>query len=149
MHHPTDMIAHTMAFVTPVVEHWLEREIAQWVHTMKDRFDDPSHHERALLPRSYISLPVPWSTSRSLLTPLWHTAASIRKSKPFANVTTKSVKHHSCQQVRSRGLATVIHRSYQPLRLHRRVSTGWLAVKLLFLIWLVNTLVAQWSISGY
>ena len=28
MHHPTDMIAHTTAFVTPVVEHWLEREIA-------------------------------------------------------------------------------------------------------------------------
>ena len=22
----------TWAFVTPVVEHWLEREIAQWVH---------------------------------------------------------------------------------------------------------------------
>ena len=32
MHHPTDRIAHTMAFVTPVMEHWLEREIAQWVH---------------------------------------------------------------------------------------------------------------------
>ena len=31
MHHPTDRIAHTMAFVIPVVEHWLEREIAQWV----------------------------------------------------------------------------------------------------------------------
>ena len=29
-----------------------EREIAQWV-----RSDDPSHHERKLLPRSYISLP--------------------------------------------------------------------------------------------
>ena len=29
MHHPTDRIAHTTAFVTPVVEHWLEREIAQ------------------------------------------------------------------------------------------------------------------------
>ena len=43
-----------MAFVTPVVEHWLEREIAQWVHPMKDRSDDPSHHERTLLPRSYI-----------------------------------------------------------------------------------------------
>ena len=27
-----DRIAHTTAFVTPVVEHWLEREIAQWVH---------------------------------------------------------------------------------------------------------------------
>ena len=42
MHHPT--------------EHWLEREIAQWVHPMKDRSDDPSHHERTLLPRSYISI---------------------------------------------------------------------------------------------
>ena len=56
MHNPTDRIAHTTAFVTPVVEHWLEREIAQWVQPMKDRSDDPSHHERTLLPRSYISL---------------------------------------------------------------------------------------------
>ena len=56
MHHPTDRITHTTAFVTPVVEHWLEREIAQWVLPMKDRSDDPSHHERTLLPRSYISL---------------------------------------------------------------------------------------------
>ena len=32
MHHPTDKIAHTTTFVTPVVEHWLEREIAQCVH---------------------------------------------------------------------------------------------------------------------
>ena len=53
MHHPTGKIAHTTAFVTPVVEHWLERETAQWVHPMKDRSDDPSHHERTLLPRSY------------------------------------------------------------------------------------------------
>ena len=45
MHHPTDRIIHTTAFVKPVVEHWLEREIAQWVHQMKDRSDDPSHHE--------------------------------------------------------------------------------------------------------
>ena len=29
MHHPTDRIIHTTAFVTLVVEHWLEREIAQ------------------------------------------------------------------------------------------------------------------------
>ena len=29
MHHPTDRITHATAFVTPVVEHWLEREIAQ------------------------------------------------------------------------------------------------------------------------
>ena len=51
-----DRIAHTTAFVTPVVEHWQEREIAQWVHPMKDRSDDPSHHERTLLPQIYISL---------------------------------------------------------------------------------------------
>ena len=56
MHHPTDRITHTTTFVTPVVEHWLEREIAQWVHPMKDRSDDPTHHGRTLLPRSYISL---------------------------------------------------------------------------------------------
>ena len=56
MHHPTDRITHTTAFVTPVLEHWLVREIAQWVHLMKERSDDPSHHERTLLPRSYISL---------------------------------------------------------------------------------------------
>ena len=30
--------------------HWLEREISQWVHPIKDRSDDPSHHERTLLP---------------------------------------------------------------------------------------------------
>ena len=50
-------ITHTTAFGTPVVEHWQEREIAQWVHPMKDRSDDPSHHERTLLPRSYMSFP--------------------------------------------------------------------------------------------
>ena len=27
MHNPTDRITHTTAFVTPVVEHWLEQEI--------------------------------------------------------------------------------------------------------------------------
>ena len=48
MHHPTDRVTHTTAFVTPVVEHWLEREIAQWVHPMKDRSDNPSHHERGM-----------------------------------------------------------------------------------------------------
>ena len=44
------VLQHPTAFVTLVVEHWLEHEIAQWVH------NDPSHHERTLLPRSYISL---------------------------------------------------------------------------------------------
>ena len=53
---PRDRITHTTFFVTPVMEHRMEREIPQWVHSMKDRSDDPSYHERMLLPRSYISL---------------------------------------------------------------------------------------------
>ena len=31
MHQPTDRISHTTAFVTPIVEHWLERDIAQQI----------------------------------------------------------------------------------------------------------------------
>ena len=31
MHHAIDRIVHTTTYVTPVVEHWLKREIAQWV----------------------------------------------------------------------------------------------------------------------
>ena len=38
MHHPTDRIIHTTACVTPVVEHWLEREIAHG--TMSERSYD-------------------------------------------------------------------------------------------------------------
>ena len=45
MHHPTDRIAHTTAFGTPVMEHWLEREIAQW------RIDPMTHH--TMSKRSY------------------------------------------------------------------------------------------------
>ena len=60
MHHPTDRIAHT------VVEHWLEREIAQWVHPMKDRSNDPSHHER-----STIRIPTPRFTQMALQKILW------------------------------------------------------------------------------
>ena len=42
-----------------IVEHWLEWEIA---HPMKDRSDDPPHHERTL----YL-----WATSRSLFMSEW------------------------------------------------------------------------------
>ena len=80
MHHPTDRIIHTTAFVTPVVEHWLEREIAQWVHPMKDRSDDPSHHERTLLPQSYISLP--WF--RTFGSPFASTSSSVMFSNLWA-----------------------------------------------------------------
>ena len=30
--HAPSLIQDSAAFVTPVVEHWLEREIAEWVH---------------------------------------------------------------------------------------------------------------------
>ena len=45
MHHPTDRITHTTVFVTPVVEHCMEREIAQW-----------GHQERTFLPRRNSSI---------------------------------------------------------------------------------------------
>ena len=47
MHQPTDRISHTTTFVTPVVEHWLEREIAPMTHCIM---------RAGTLPRSYISL---------------------------------------------------------------------------------------------
>ena len=56
----TDRIIHTTAFITPVVGHWLEREISQWVHPMKDQSDDPSHHERT---SQYRYLEVFWHVS--------------------------------------------------------------------------------------
>ena len=42
MQYSTERIAHTTAFVTPVVEHLPEPEKAQWVHD-DERSDDPSH----------------------------------------------------------------------------------------------------------
>ena len=49
MHHPTDKTAYTTIFGTPVVEHWLEREIGinQTTHrTMRKRSTSRSCLER-------------------------------------------------------------------------------------------------------
>ena len=81
MHHPTDRITHTTALVTPVVEHWLEGEIAQWVHPMKDRSDDPS-----LLPRSYISLHLLLSTCASLYSPFQDLFKGLRSWKSLTAI---------------------------------------------------------------
>ena len=56
MHHPTDRIAHTTAFVTPVVEHWLEWEISQMVHH-EGLVRWPTAPWTDTLPWSYILLP--------------------------------------------------------------------------------------------
>ena len=58
MHHPTDRMAHTTAFLHQSWSTgWNEKQLNG--STMKDRSDDPSHHERTLLPLSYISLRQP------------------------------------------------------------------------------------------
>ena len=41
MHHPTDRIVYTTDFVTPAVEIWLEREIAEWVYHEKTVEQNP------------------------------------------------------------------------------------------------------------
>ena len=51
MHHPTNRMTHTTAFVTLDMDHWLEQEIAQWINLMTHRT-----MSEKLLPRSYISL---------------------------------------------------------------------------------------------
>ena len=47
MHHRIDRIAHTMIFVIPAVEHWLEQKKLNG-STERDWSDDPSHHEPML-----------------------------------------------------------------------------------------------------
>ena len=44
--HRQDNTYHGLCYTSRVP--LLAREIAQWVHPMKDRSDDPSHHERML-----------------------------------------------------------------------------------------------------
>ena len=58
MHHPTDRIPHTTAFVTPVVEHWLEREIAQGAGRDEELFYFKSYYHgfTALLVSKYCSV---------------------------------------------------------------------------------------------
>ena len=52
---------NTLTMELHLAEHWLEREIAPWVHPTKDRSDDPSHHHLTLLPHNYISRSTGWN----------------------------------------------------------------------------------------
>ena len=66
MHHPTDRITHTTAFVTPVVEHWLEREACG---PSPDYHDNPTRDKdmaKALQPWAKFK---PCSSSYLLLIP--------------------------------------------------------------------------------
>ena len=59
MHFSIDRTVHTTAFDKPVVDHWLERKIAQTAagSTEKDRSDDRPLQRRACYRLSYIPLP--------------------------------------------------------------------------------------------
>ena len=56
MHFSIDRTVHTTAFDKPVVDHWLERKIAQTAagSTEKDRSDDRPLQRRARYRLSYI-----------------------------------------------------------------------------------------------
>ena len=54
--HRQDSTYHGLSYTSRGALAETEQEITQWVQNMKDRSDDPSHNERTLLPRSYISL---------------------------------------------------------------------------------------------
>ena len=58
MHFSIDRRVHTTAFDKPVVDHWLERKIAQTAagSTEKDRSDDRPLQRRARYRLSYIPL---------------------------------------------------------------------------------------------
>ena len=60
MHFSIDRTVHTTAFDKPVVDHWLERKIAQTAagSTEKDRSDDRPLQMRARYRLSYIPLPI-------------------------------------------------------------------------------------------
>ena len=76
MHHPTYRIAHTTVFVTQVEEYWLDQEIAQWVHPMKDRSErsyngatSRSFATGSLIIISVVSVSKPAILSRAIGTP--------------------------------------------------------------------------------
>ena len=86
MHHPTDRITHTTAFVTPVVEHWLEREMAQWVHSEQAVVAHACHGYR------YGPLPVPLSGTRNLIS----SKCSFYASSHREDSTYHSLSYTSC-----------------------------------------------------
>ena len=138
-----------MAFGTPLVEHWLEWEIAQWVHPMKDRSNDPSHHEQTLLPRSYISL---LGTRNSSMGSPWRIDPKTHHTMSehsYHGATSCSLEREIAQWVHHEGsirrpiapwantLTTELHLvpwSYQRLKLFAHVVWRYVDTKIRFLI---------------
>ena len=116
MHHPTDRITHTTAFVTPVVEHWLEREIAQWVHPMKDRSakDNNARHHRTRVEVDFLQ-------RNAIISILWR--AGIPDLNP-----TENVWNILCQRLRQRWVhnlaefSAALHQECQATPQHQKQS---------------------------
>ena len=73
MHFSIDRTVHTKAFDKPVVDHWLERKIAQTAagSTEKDRSDDRPLQRRARYRLSYIPLLSKYQSQWVNINPKW------------------------------------------------------------------------------
>ena len=110
--HRQDSTYHSLCYTSRgTLAEW---EIAQWVHRMKDQSDDPSHHERTLLPRSYISLQV-------------HHEGSIRRPiAPWANALTTELHLAPGPPW---GIDTTTHRTMSEHSYHGATSRSWSTMK--------------------
>ena len=98
------------------MEHWLE-----WVHPMKDRSDDPSHHERTLLPQSYISLLAMRNTSMGP-----PPEGSIRQPiTPWANALTTELHLAPCNGSTPWRIDPMTHRAMSERSYHGAISRSW------------------------
>ena len=130
MHHPTDRITHTTAFVTPVVEHWLEREIAQWVHPMKDRSDEHSTSELhpALITIIIIIVVITTTTTTTIII--------IINVPCYLQTCIHWLHKHilTYNQTFSETVSTEVNRSYDPAHLKRPIK--WFSYMLPLLSWI-------------
>ena len=88
MHHPTDRITHTMAFVTPVVEHCLERDITQWVHTMSEcSYHGATSRSILLKIRTYCCMVLQcWEGLSQMLAEFWGYQAIVVAIRQIVNI---------------------------------------------------------------
>ena len=85
MHFSIDRTVHTTAFDKPVVDHWLERKIAQTAagSTEKDRSDDRPLQRRARYRLSYIPLPCSLSYTTKIRGRLSYRCRSIHVAQQY------------------------------------------------------------------
>ena len=128
MHHPTDRITHTTTFVTPVVEHWLEREIAQWEGFQ----DDNARVHRVRIVTAHLQqhdiYGLPWPAMSPDLSPKVHVWDMVgRRVRQRQRPPTTLAELGQALQEEWNRLPHPLGESYpvpRPL-LHQSWSTGW------------------------